>query len=94
MAQPTNFHNSAIIAHKITASEKYNKWIIRKKSSRKIHYRFSPHYHPYTDDLIETLNRDGLPALLDATYHKSLVLGLNQLVYTGTIQHCHFPKMK
>ncbi len=43
-----------------------------KKSQRNLKLRFTSHYHPYTEDLIETLNRDGLPALLDANYHKSL----------------------
>jgi Tc toxin complex TcA C-terminal TcB-binding domain len=70
MANIANFHNTS---YQVAAlSDKYKIWVNLRYPSREIKYKFSTHYHPYTDELIETLNRDGLPALLDAKYHKSL----------------------
>jgi hypothetical protein len=51
--------------------------------TRKQQFRFSAHYHPYTDELIEKLATDGLPALLDPNYHKELnVQGAGRPPYT------------
>lgn len=43
-------------------------------ASRTLNFILTTHYHPFTDELIATLNRSGLPALLDADYHKRLDL--------------------
>ncbi|MGV8094286.1 MAG: hypothetical protein AB2L24_20700 [Mangrovibacterium sp.] len=90
MAIQTNFHTSYLEyeAH----SEAYSKWIILKKAKRDIRYKFSTHYHPYTDELIETLNRDGLPALLDASYHEALEQDLTNWYTPGSYALSPFPK--
>ncbi|MEO8416934.1 MAG: hypothetical protein ABI472_24940, partial [Ginsengibacter sp.] len=87
--QPRNFHNSIL---KTSVSDNYKNWVIKQKPSRTIKYKFSTHYHPYTDELIETLNRDGLPALLDAKYHSSLEQPLTNWYNTGTFALPDFPK--
>ncbi|HMK25357.1 MAG TPA: hypothetical protein VK483_04945, partial [Chitinophagaceae bacterium] len=90
MASKTNFHNTSV---RITAvSEKYKGWVIEKRPRRNIAYRFSTHYHPYTDELIETLNRDGLPALLDARYHAGLARDLTDWYTFGPFAFSPFPK--
>lgn len=65
----SNFHTSAI--QKNITQQAY-KVIKFRKPKRKVDYRFHVHYHPYTDELIEKLNTDGLPALLDVNYLGSL----------------------
>ena len=70
MANIKNFHYAQLGS--VLQSESYYNWVSQKKTRREIRYKLSVHYHPYTDELIETLNRDGLPALLDAGYHESL----------------------
>lgn len=62
------------------------------RNFRRVDYKLSPHYHPYTDELIETLNRDGLAALLDATYHKSLERPLTDWYTPGSYAVLPFPK--
>ena len=61
-SKQNNFHTLAIDKG-IKAGAKI--WVKRKKPRRDVDYKFYVHYHPYTDELIEKLNRDGLPALLD-----------------------------
>lgn len=93
MAYPTNFHNTATVQYNtVKATQKYRDWVVKRKPSRKISYKFSTHYHPYTDELIETLNRDGLPALLDADYHESLAQPLTNWYMPGTYAMSPFPK--
>lgn len=90
MAYETNFHNTEIV--KVSGSDTYKNWVIKKKPSREVKYKFSTHYHPYTDELIETLNRDGLPALLDAKYHESLAQNLINWYVPGSFALLPFPK--
>jgi hypothetical protein len=90
MASKTNFHSDSI-SHKLQ-SESYLQWYINTHPVREIKYLFSNHYHPYTDELIETLNRDGLPAMLDAKYHKDLVQDLTNWYSPGTYALSPFPK--
>jgi Tc toxin complex TcA C-terminal TcB-binding domain len=90
MANKTNFHNTALEIAAV--SESYTAYVVKKKSKREIKYKFSTHYHPYTDELIETLNRDGLPALLDAKYHASLAQPLTNWYTPGTFALAPFPK--
>lgn len=85
-----NFHDTAVIA--ANTSEKYKVWKVKRKPKRDIKYKFSAHYHPHTDELIETLNRDGLPALLDAGYHESLTRSLTELYTPGAFSMTPFPK--
>lgn len=85
-----NFHNTADKA--IITSEKYKLWKVKKKPKREIKYKFSSHYHPYTDELIETLNRDGLPAILDASYHERLTRPLTELYTPSGFSLAPFPK--
>lgn len=90
MAYKTNFHNTSVqIA---IVSEEYKAWTVTRKPKREIKYKFSTHYHPYTDELIETLNRDGLPALLDAKYHASLAQNLTNWYTPGGYAISPFPK--
>ena len=81
MLKIANFHNTS---YEVAAlSDTYKIWVNLRYPSREIKYKFSTHYHPYTDELIETLNRDGLPALLDAKYHKSLRQNLSNWYTPG-----------
>ncbi len=68
----------------VLQSEDYNRWAIKQRASRKIDYKIYAHYHPYTDELIETLNRDGLPALLNAKYHEGLKHNLTNWYTAGS----------
>jgi hypothetical protein len=47
-------------------------WVVTYKPQRTVDYRFHTHYHPYTDELIEKLNLEGLEALLDPVFHDDL----------------------
>lgn len=84
-----NFHTSTI--EKASVKEATT-WIKVRKPRRKVDYKFYVHYHPYTDELIEKLNRDGLPALLDVNYVGSLSENLTDwyTVHSNTLQP--FPK--
>src|SRR5215207_454089 len=67
-------------------------WIKVRRSSRIVDYRFSAHYHPFTDELIEQLNLNGLPALLDPNFHADLEAPLVPTVYTvGSHTSTPFP---
>lgn len=72
-----NFHQSSALKDFTVEGNQF----VKRKSSRTLDYKFSLHYHPYTDDLTETLNRDGLYALMDVNYHASLVLALEGNLY-------------
>ncbi len=68
-------------------------WVVKKVPLREIDYRFFIHYHPYTDELIEKLNRDGLQALLDVNYHDSLQQDLHPDLYlAGAHAQDGFPR--
>jgi hypothetical protein len=90
MSNKTNFHTTAV--QTATVSEKYRGWVVQKKAKRDIKFKFSTHYHPYTDELIEKLNRDGLPALLDAKYHAGLAQNLTNWYVPGPYTVSPFPK--
>nr|WP_315173792.1 hypothetical protein [uncultured Flavobacterium sp.] len=64
----------------------------KKKPERNLKLKFTAHYHPYTEDLIETLNRDGLPAMFDANYHKSLKQELSEWYNITSSIISPFPK--
>jgi hypothetical protein len=66
--------------------------VLRLYPKRDLGFRFSAHYHPFTDELIEKLNRDGLPAMLDANYHKSLEQNLTNWYTLGPHIILPFPK--
>ncbi|HEX6429575.1 MAG TPA: hypothetical protein VF008_17910 [Niastella sp.] len=85
----SNFHTSAI--EKSLTQQAY-KVIKFRKPKRKVDYKFHVHYHPYTDELIEKLNRDGLPALLDVNYLGGLTEDLTNwyTVHPAALQP--FPK--
>ena len=90
MAKQTNFHTQALDYQ--IQSKTQAEWVIKKRARRDIKYKFSAHYHPYTDELIETLNRDGLPALLDAKYHEDLTQNLTNWYVPGAYAITPFPK--
>lgn len=70
-------------------------WVYLKGSTRKVDYRFLVHYHPYTDELIERLNLNGLNALLDPVYLETLDAPLSPAVYTlGANALTPFPRHK
>src|SRR5215467_5863442 len=67
-------------------------WGYRGQSRREVTYELRAHYHPYVEDLIQTLNRDGLPALLDPVYHASLTRPLAPALYQpGSVVTGDFP---
>ncbi len=91
MVSKNNFHyQSDLILNDYLRVHKEWSWVYYN-NSRRVNYKLSSHYHPYTDELIETLNRDGLPALLDAKYHKSLERPLTDWYQPGTYVVSPFP---
>jgi len=85
-----NFHSTSI--YQAAVSDAFKGWVVKRKSSRDVKYKFFTHYHPYTDELIETLNRSGLPALLDAKYQGDLVQHLTNWYTPGSFTVAPFPK--
>jgi hypothetical protein len=79
MAKNVSFHDYTV-QQAITAADASN-WVYWRRSYRRVDYSIANHYHPFTDTLIEKLNVDGLPALLDATYQASLTAPLAPTVY-------------
>lgn len=59
-------------------------WVLARRNRRTVRFGVANHYHPFTDALVEKLNRDGLPALLDATWQGSLATPLAPAVYQPT----------
>ena len=90
MARNNSFHTS-ILEYNLQA-EASQALIIKRFPKREIRYKLSVHYHPYTEELIETLNRNGLPALLDAKYHESLRQNLTNWYTQGSFALSPFPK--
>ncbi|MEA2997630.1 MAG: hypothetical protein QOG74_3179, partial [Alphaproteobacteria bacterium] len=86
-----NFHGTTIV----TSMKPNNAidWLIAFLPQRTVDYRFEAHYHPYVDELIEKLNTDGLPALLDPVYQAALARPLAPALYhPGTQVVGDFPK--
>jgi hypothetical protein len=85
-----DFHNTASYAAlKQSAVGIKQHW----RPERKVEYGLRAHYHPYTDELIERLNLDGLPALLDPAYQAGLERPLAPVLYApGPYVSGDFPK--
>lgn len=94
MAKKSNFHHTATHQAQKQATGALKDWAVQKKSKRDVRYKLSVHYHPYTAELIETLNKGGLPALLDASYHESLSENLNQWYTKGPYVQSPLPKQE
>lgn len=68
-------------------------WVVSYKPQRTVDYQFYAHYHPYTDELIEKLNIEGLQSLLDPKYQADLSRELDPDFYQpGTNVMSPFPK--
>lgn len=86
-----SFHHTRIVSS--IRDKALTEWVVKMVPVREIDYRFFVHYHPYTDELIETLNRDGLQALLDVNYHDELHQDLHPDLYVaGTHAKDKFPR--
>jgi hypothetical protein len=81
MAKST-FHDNVLRAEIVTDAAA--NWFVQWRPRRELDFSFQTHYHPYTDELIEKLNLDGLAALLDATWQATLTLDLAPTVYSPT----------
>lgn len=93
MARNHNFHyGNEIIAQEAARMAESSIWQFYNNSKRKVNFKLSTHYHPFTEELIETLNRDGLPAMLDAQYHKQLEQSLKDWYTPGAYVISPFPK--
>jgi len=57
-----------------------------------VDYQFFVHYHPYTEELIEKLNTDGLVAMLDVNYLQKLKEELTPFYTIGSAVVKPFPK--
>src|SRR2546421_1403333 len=87
--QTKDFHTS-LVQYEIGRDDR--QWIYRTSPARTVRYRFANHYHPFTETLIEKLNTDGLPALLDATYQDGLAAPLAPAIYKpGSVVEGDFP---
>ena len=86
-----NFHNTSInmAENEYLQVDKYVTW---KKPRRSVDYSFYSHFHPYTDELIEKLNRDGLESLLDVNYLQTLQYDLSVLYAPASSFVTKFPK--
>ena len=63
------------------------------QSSRRMNYEFFLHYHPFSDEFIEKINLNGLPALLDVSFQESLLQSLAPNIYQPTsVVKTPFPK--
>src|SRR5688572_21522633 len=67
-------------------------WKIQRRLRRDVGYRFFVHYHPYTEELIEKLNTDGLIAMLDVNYVGGLTQPLTPFYTPGNAATGDFPK--
>ena len=91
MVYALDFHNQQL-EYEVGHNPSWQ-WILLKNPRRTISYRFLQHYHPYSEALIERLNRDGLPALLDPNFHASLEVPLSPMLYQpGSNVDPDFPK--
>ncbi|WP_106399353.1 Tc toxin subunit A-related protein [Actinocorallia populi] len=89
MANKVNFHGT------ITELQtKYGDLVwVWGRQRRRVQYGLTPHYHPWTEELIRKLNTDGLPALFDAKWQSTLVTTLTPGFYTpGSAFTGAFPK--
>jgi len=68
--QKDNFHFQGILQQ--AEHMRPGHWVISRKAKRELKYNFSVLYHPFADELIETLNTGGMPALFDAKHLASL----------------------
>jgi len=88
---PGGFHqsmDSLAIQHDGVAA-----WVTKKVPKRVIDYRFFVHYHPYTDELIQKLTREGLAAFIDVNYHAGLHQDLHPNLYkAGPHAAANFPR--
>ena len=76
---PTNnHHNSALKLNNLQGTSLFY------KTKRNMNFEFSIYYHPYIDELIEKLNKDGLIYSLDPEYLKLLTNDLNELYTPGS----------
>ena len=91
MKATNDFHNMEM-QNQIDYSDAV-KWVRYQRRRRDVHYTFAAHYHPYVETLIERLNTDGLNALLDPAFHRSLETPLAPALYTpGPFMAGGFPK--
>jgi hypothetical protein len=68
-------------------------WVTTHVPQRTVDYKVHAHYHPYCDELIETLNLNGLDALLDPKFHAGLERALTPDFYQlGANVKLPFPK--
>lgn len=65
------FHHLGLTPQNNPAVRAAYAWV-RQDARRQVKYAFATHYHPYTDDFIEKLNREGLEALLDVGFQRAL----------------------
>jgi Tc toxin complex TcA C-terminal TcB-binding domain len=72
MANPKNFHDYGIYKSDQLIAKNAGTMVLWRKPKRQINYAFSNHYHPYVDSLIQQLNVNGLPALLDVSFLQGL----------------------
>ena len=77
--QTENFHNQGIYSG--TNLYHAGHWVITRKPKREVFYDFAVNYHPYVDELIETLNNDGMPGLFDVEFLNKLKEPLSNSPY-------------
>lgn len=75
--------------HQYTIQQEYKSltadhWKIQRRLKRDVGYSFFVHYHPYTEELIEKLNTDGLIAMLDVNYLGNLKQDLTPFYTPGS----------
>lgn len=86
-----SFHHYTL--EKAYKAKEFNELAILARKRRDVRHRFFLHWHPYTDELIEKLNCDGLPAMLDVNYLQTLKASLTPSLYTaGAFTEKPFPQ--
>jgi hypothetical protein len=70
MSNPAKYYHSDLIKQE---SALLQAWRVKTKDARRtVKYTFSTHHHPFTDDFIEQMNREGLEGLLDVAFQELL----------------------
>jgi hypothetical protein len=93
MSNQVNFHNYAIKqTEKNFLKAVAGHWVLWRRPKRQVNYAIANHYHPYVDNLIQQLNVNGLPKMLDVAFLQGLRDDLTSSYSTTAAYVTAFPK--
>ncbi|PSL45404.1 hypothetical protein CLV51_104106 [Chitinophaga niastensis] len=91
MPNRANFHNYSLYKAEQQFYHAYGSFVLVQNAKRQLNYAFANHYHPYVDNLIQKLNTDGLPAMLDINFLQGLQDNLSTTYTTDGTYVTTFP---